>query len=166
MEVGDAPEDVTGDVTPVPEKCVTKLPPPAGLGSRGAALWDQMSGLGYGPGHLVLLAEACRNADTLEWLSGQMQPGSDLLQLVRVETEGDEATEVRVVVNGLLAERRQQQQVFRLAIAELRLTGRVSTAAKPGTAGDVPGSEGSAAGDDVADLTAWIDAARRAASEG
>lgn len=156
---------MTRDVTLPSENDVTYRPPPAGLGSRGLDLWGRMSGLDFSPAHLVLLGEACRTADTLERLNAQLE-GADWLELARSEAEDGE---LRVVVNGLLAERRQQQTVFRLMVAELRLSGRVAPAAgKPGAGApeeDSPAAD-EGGGSGVTDLAAWVNAQRTATSEG
>lgn len=101
-------------------------------------------------GHLMLLEEACRCADTLERLNELRQADDDtLLELIRNDAESTDAhLEVRVVVNGLLVEQRQQQDVFRRQVAELRLAGRGGAAAgqtSPGAAGD--GAPGLSAGE-------------------
>lgn len=54
------------------------------------------------------------HADEAEWL-----------EVVRNDAEStDQVVEVRVVVNGVLVEQRQQQDTFRRQVAELRLAGR------------------------------------------
>ena len=123
---GDAVGDVTSDVTPPPEDRVTKPSPPAGLGPRGSRLWEAESVHARDVGHLMLLEEACRTADTLERLNELRQADdTTLLELVRNDIEStDKVVEVRVVVNGLLVEQRQQQDTFRRQVAELRLSGR------------------------------------------
>lgn len=97
----------------------------------------------------MLLEEACRCVDTLERLH-EMRQADDgtLLELVRNDAEStDERLEVRVVVNGLLVEQRQQQDVFRRQVAELRLAGRVAVVpgqTSPGAAGTPEPSAGEA----------------------
>lgn len=170
--------DVTSDVTPPPESPVTKVPPPAGLTPRGSRLWEAESGNARDVGHLLLLEEACRCVDTLERLHEMRQADdSTLLELVRNDAEStDEVVEVRVVVNGLLVEQRQQMDVFRRQVAELRLAGRSSAAgqASPGVAGagtpELSAGEASAAPGSPANgeggIGDLIDAARRFTSQG
>lgn len=173
--------DVTSDVTPPPESPVTKRVPPAGLGSRGSRLWDAESGKIADEGHLILLEEACRTTDTLERLNTLVHADeTQWLELVRNDVEStDEVLEVRVVVNGVLVEQRQQQDVFKRQVGELRLAkaARVAVPAgqsSPGAAGvgapepsagealsapDSPAQGGGGIGD-------LIDAAGRFASQG
>lgn len=164
---GDVAQGVTGDVTRPVRSPVTNLPPPAGLGVRGTALWEALQDREFGAAHLVQLAEACRTADMIDRLTAELEgEGGQLVELVRDEAESSESVvEVRVVVNGLLAERRQQQEVFRRAVAELRLSGRLT--AKPSGVG-VPAptaaaDETSAGEEGIGDL---IDAAGRFTSQG
>jgi hypothetical protein len=133
-----APGDVTGDVTLPSKDPVTPAPLPAGLGERGSRLWEEWSAAGFGPGHLMMLEEACRTADTLERLHGLLAADqADWLELVLNEAESDdEATEFRVVVNGLLVEIRQQQANFRQQVAELRLSGRGTPVGRPAESGE------------------------------
>jgi hypothetical protein len=114
--------DVTSDVTTPPTDRVTQVPPPPGLGERGRRLWAEWSTAGWAPGHLVMLEEACRSADTLERLHVLAAADkADWLELVPNEAEsGDGVVELRVVVNPLLVEIRQQQGGFRQQVAELR----------------------------------------------
>lgn len=129
-----------------------------------------MSGLGFGPGHLVLLEEACRAADTLERLNAMLAADeADWLELARNDAESDgETTELRVVVNGLLVEQRQQQANLRQIVAELRLSGRAASPAAgqaPVSAPESTPAPSAPAGDEggLGDL---IDAAGRFTSQG
>lgn len=180
--------DVTSDVTPSPESPVTKRVPPAGLGSRGLRLWDAESGKIADEGHLILLEEACRTADTLERLNTLSHADeTQWLEFVRNDAEStDEVLEVRVVVNGVLVEQRQQQDVFKRQVGELRLAkaGRVAAPAgqsSPGAAGagtpglsageasaapGSPGQGGGGIGDLVDSAGDVIDATGRFASQG
>lgn len=162
--VSDTETGVTGDVTDDVRSPVTKRPPPAGLGVRGVSLWERMSGRDFGPMHLGCLEEACRAADAIDGLTSLLE-GGELVEVVRSESESSNSVvEVRVVVNGLLAERRQQQEVFRRMTAELRLSGRAGA----GSAGESSTPRSSAAGvtageEGIGDL---IDAAGRFTSQG
>jgi hypothetical protein len=135
------------------------------LGARGLLLWQQMTDtaavIRFGAAHLVVLAEACRIADRLERLDRHLE-GQDWLHCVADET----GAEVRVVVDRLLAEARQQQVTLKLLVAELRQAGQ--RPAVHAAAGGRHGATGDARvkGAGVADLTERIAAARRAASPG
>ncbi|WP_460390986.1 hypothetical protein [Actinophytocola sediminis] len=150
------------------------------MGARGSRLWAEWSGHRWAPGHLITLEEACRAADLLERLHLLLaQDGTAWLELARNDAESDEdTTELRVVVNGLMVEIRQQQANFRQLVAELRLSGRSgSTTNQPAvpTAGAEPagvepgdGSAVTAPAADEGGLGDLIDAADRfsPASEG
>lgn len=172
--------DVTGDVTSSPVDRVTKLPPPAGLGARGSRLWEAESVHARDVGHLMLLEEACRTADTLERLNELVHADeTQWLELVRNDAEStDERVELRVVVNGVLVEQRQQQDTFRRQVAEIRLSGRAGVPvgqqgqSSPGGAGSSGPSAGEASaapdspgagGGGIGDL---IDAAGRFTAQG
>lgn len=131
--------------------------------------------------HLILLEESCRTADTLERLNGMVHADqAEWLELVRNEAESSESVvEVRVVVNQLLVEQRQQQDVFRRQVSELRLSGRAGVPvgqqggqSSPGaagagepepSAGEASAAPGSAGGGGIGDL---IDAAGRFTAQG
>lgn len=123
-----------------------------------------MSGHDFGPMHLSCLEEACRAADAIERLTDLLEGGEgELIELVRNESESSESVvEVRVVVNGLLAERRQQQEVFRRMTGELRLSGKLGASAGVKPVSGASGPESSAE-EGIGDL---IDAAGRFTSQG
>lgn len=123
------------------------------LGERGARLWREMTSqvaAPLGPAQLVLLEEACRMADRLDRLNGVLCSREEETWL-RFDVRED-GTEVRVVIDGVLSEARQQATALRGLVAELaRTAGRVP---KP-----LPGPNGSAgtgAQSGVADLTTRI----------
>lgn len=122
---------------------------PPGLGSRGSRLWREMTASGsLTPAHLVLLEEACRLADRLDWLnsiiSRACSPGK--------ADDGDTAGE-SPAIGPLLAEARQQQTALRGLVAEIRQ-------AQKGSAAPADKPAAKAGGSGVSDLTARI-AARR-----
>jgi hypothetical protein len=99
-------------------------------GERGARLWADMADE-LGPAHRVLLEEACRIADRLDRLDALLEGRQD--SWLHLAGEGD-GTQVRVVVDGLLAETRQQATALRGLVAELRAVdskaGKVAAPAK------------------------------------
>lgn len=125
---------------------------PADLGPRGARLWREMTGSGsLTPAHLVLLEEACRLADRLDWLN------AILLRWTSQVNGGDEEDEPKPAeITGLLAESRQQATTLRGLVAEIRQSqkGAVAPSSK---------SAGKAGGSGVSDLTARIAARKRQA---
>ena len=127
---------------------------PAGLGARGSRLWREMTAAGsLTPAHLVLLEEACRLADRLDWLnsiiSRACSPGK--------ADDGDEQGE-SPAIGPLLAEARQQQTALRGLVAEIRQAQKGS-----GQASEKPAAK--AGGSGVSDLSARI-AARRGQASG
>lgn len=136
---GEAPELVTpSDDNPESRR-----------GPRGIRLWQDMASAGLGPAHRVLLEEACRIADRLDRLDAILDGREDWLKL----DVGDDGSQVRVSVDGVLAEARQQATTLRGLVAELR-------AALP-KATPTPKANGGG----LSDLSARI-AARRGASTG
>lgn len=122
----------------------------------------------FGPMHLACLEEACRAADAIERLTALIE-GGEYVEVVRSESESSESVvEVRVVVNGLLAERRQQQEVFRRMTAELRLSGRLGKGASSDVPASAPvnGPGGAGTPADEEDIGDLIDAAGRFTSQG
>lgn len=101
---------------------------PRDLRERGSQFWDEVTGAveldasGY-----VLLGEACRIIDRLDRLAGALNgEGRDWLKLADdVEEVGRGKISVKVVVDGLLSEGRQQQLALKTVLAQLGL-GKVS----------------------------------------
>lgn len=125
------------------------------------ALWDELSPQ-LGAAHKAVLLEACRAVERLDRLDrlidGRYRRG-DWLRL----TEG-EGGELRVVVDDLLTEARQQQAGLKGLIAELRMAlpkGATSKAPAPTAASGAPTRKGGKLGD----LSARL-AERRAAAAG
>jgi hypothetical protein len=88
-----------------------------GRGERGARLWAEMAD-GLGPAHRVLLEEACRIADRLDRLDALLEGRQDAW--LRFDSSRDDGGEVRVVIDALLGESRQQATALRGLVAEIR----------------------------------------------
>lgn len=99
---------------------------PSTLGSRGKKLWREIVRANeLDAVQKVTLEEACRCADRLEELDGIIR-GKGVGQLMRFRLELEDAlenprAEIRVTVDGVLAEARQQQNVFKQLLVSLRL---------------------------------------------
>jgi len=122
---------------------------PQGLGKRGRALWDALARERALDGPAGVLAhEACRTVDRLDRLDGALRrKGHEWFDLDA--DPADDGQTVRVVVDGVLSEARQQQNALRQILATL------GVAVLPESA--------SAGGDGVDDVAARR-AARRAAA--
>lgn len=89
---------------------------PDGLDAAGRRLWDEMTADGtVAPMQAMLLLQACRIVDRLDRLDRQLR-GEDWLRFRHEET-GDE---VRVYVDRVLAEEREQAVALKTLFAELR----------------------------------------------
>lgn len=90
---------------------------PEGLGPRGMALWQDVSGGGpvEGP-RAVLLAEACRIADRLERLDRMLRGDVDTWMSFELD-EG--SGEMVLRISGALSESRQQVNVLRQVLAQV-----------------------------------------------
>lgn len=98
---------------------MTTLREPDGLAAKGARLWaDLTEAHEFGPADLVILEEACRIADRLDQLDGIVTGRSNFWARFRVNEAGDE---VRITVDAVLAEARQQAAILARLIASLRL---------------------------------------------
>lgn len=124
---------------------------PQDLGPRGERLWREMTASGsLTPAHLVLLEEACRLSDRLDWLNAILQRACSPVKA----NDGDDEDE-SPAIGPLLAEARQQQTTLRGLVAEIRQASKGSVAAAPLKAG----------GAGVSDLSARI-AKRRGQASG
>ncbi len=143
----------------LPGKCdhagqPSEVPPPPApeptRGARGARLWRVMASSGLGPVHRLLLEEACRIADRLDRLDAIIEGREDWLRI----DVSDSGSEIRVSVDALLAETRQQETALRGIVAELRAAGAtkaVSGSVVSGSAGQPPAKGGlSALADELA----------------
>lgn len=103
--------------------------PPDDLRERGAALWVEVTSVvGLDAAGFVLLGEACRILDRLDRLSSALNGrGRDWLKLadeieVTADRFGDgKKVSVKVAVDGLLSESRQQQLALKSVLAQLAL---------------------------------------------
>lgn len=97
---------------------------PNDLRARGLQLWDEVSeAVDLDASGLALLAEAGRILDRLDRLSDALNgQGRDWLKLADdIEDIGRGKIAVKVVVDGLLSEARQQQLAFKTIMAQLGL---------------------------------------------
>lgn len=127
---------------------------PPGLAARGSRLWREMTASGsLTPAHLVLLEEACRLADRLDWLNAILARACSPVKADDGDDQGESPA-----IGPLLAEARQQATALRGIVAEIRQAqkGSVAPALKPSS---------KAGGSGVSDLSARI-AARRGQAQG
>ncbi|OZC62135.1 hypothetical protein CH267_00915 [Rhodococcus sp. 06-621-2] len=103
---------------------------PADLGERGEALWVAMGGDSTTDGaRAVVLAEACRLADTLEQFDKLLSGDVEMWASIKVpEREGD----IQLQINSVVAERRQTVTVLRLTIAQLTNVGAAGSSSSDG----------------------------------
>ncbi len=103
------------------------------------------------PAHLVLLEEACRLADRLDWLNVIL-----LRWASPVKADDEDGEPKSADIQGLLAESRQQATALRGLVAEIRQSqkGSAAPSGKPAS---------KAGGSGVADLSARIAARKREA---
>jgi hypothetical protein len=91
------------------------------FGRRGSDLWASITASNeLDPSQTELLREACRCADRLEGLDDIIS-GRGVLELLRFRHMDDEGRTVSLTVDGVLAEARQQQNIFKQLLAALRL---------------------------------------------
>lgn len=103
--------------------------PPGDLRERGSDFWSAVTdSVELDPSGFVLLGEACRIIDRLDRLSGALNgQGRDWLKLadeieVTATRFGDgKNISVKVAVDGLLSESRQQQLALKTVLAQLGL---------------------------------------------
>lgn len=148
---GTVERDVTDDVTS--RVTAGKPLPPT---SRGGRLWSEMNeGRGLSPVHRVLLEEACRVADRLDKLDAMLRDGRDWLNFEL----SDDGTEVRVTIDRLLAEARQQETAFKGMVAEIRQALEVDPVT-PAAPVPAPAPTSGGGGGNVVPLRASVDAKR------
>ena len=110
---------------------------PSDLRERGSQFWGAVTaGADLDPSGLVLLGEACRIIDRLDRLTfalnGQGRDWLKLLDDVEVTAKragGGSNVSVKVAVDGLLSEARQQQLALKTILAQLGLARAVEKAA-------------------------------------
>lgn len=101
---------------------------PGDLRARGLLFWEEVTeAVNLDASGFVLLGEACRIVDRLDRLSDALNgQGRDWLKIAdEVEDyttdSGHRKVTVRVVVDGLLSEGRQQQLAFKSVMAQMNL---------------------------------------------
>lgn len=114
-------------------------------------MWDALEGEIASPGHRVLLEEACRVADRLDRIDGILAARRDWIRISTLDL--GENVKVRITLDGVLAEARQQQLALRALVAEVQ-------SARPKQEPEKPAEEGGP----LADLLAF--AARRRSPAG
>lgn len=103
--------------------------PPVDLRERGSEFWEEVTAsVGLDAAGFVLLGEACRIIDRLDRLSAALNGrGRDWLKLmdeveVTAKRNGDGSNiSVKVAVDGMLSESRQQQLALKSVLAQLTL---------------------------------------------
>lgn len=101
---------------------------PAGLEAKGRRLWREILAERPqpGPAELVEIEECCRIADRLDRLASAITDGEYFL-VESLKVNDDEVREFRLVVNGALAEARQQANTLRLLLVSLGLEKAVTS---------------------------------------
>lgn len=97
---------------------------PKDLRERGTLFWGEVtSAVSLDASGFILLGEACRIIDRLDRLAGALNgSGRDWLKLGDdIEEVGRGQVSVKVVVDGLLSEGRQQQLALKTVLAQLGL---------------------------------------------
>ena len=97
---------------------------PEKLGKTGQSLWDEITkDAKLDPAGEALLIEACRTADIIDRLSGALwSKNQEWMRLSdEVEDIAPGVAEIRLVVNPILGEVRQQRLALRQMIAHLKL---------------------------------------------
>ncbi|HWJ09058.1 MAG TPA: hypothetical protein VNS46_06745 [Nocardioides sp.] len=122
-------------------------PTPAGLRSRGRALWSSL-GVEVGTLHGELALEACRMADRLDELD-RIVAGKGVLQLMKFrldpdwwDGDGNQHVHVKVGFQSVLAEARQQQATFKALLVELAELAEGTPAAPTGQPAEPPPMSG------------------------
>lgn len=108
---------------------LTRLRPPGDLRERGLDFWAAVSdSVDLDPSGFVLLGECCRIIDRLDRLSVALNGrGRDWLKLAdEIEVTANrfadgKSISVKVTVDGLLSESRQQQLALKAVLAQLGL---------------------------------------------
>lgn len=94
---------------------------PPYLNARGRALWDKLTAGNPDPVQEVLILQACRLVDTLDRLDGAKRSKKVWFALAE-EAEGSfggSGTEVKIIVDNLLAEYRQQAVALAAILAKI-----------------------------------------------
>lgn len=95
---------------------------PPYLNARGRALWDKLTESDVDPVNEVLILQACRLVDTLDRLDGAKRSKQVWISLAEeAEDRFDGVTEIKIVVDGLLAEYRQQAVALAAILSKLTI---------------------------------------------
>lgn len=102
---------------------------PHDLRERGLAFWSEVTdSVDLDPSGLVLLGEACRIIDRLDRLSSALNGGgrdwlklADEIEVVNKRFGEGKNISVKVAVDGLLSEARQQQLALKAVLAQIGL---------------------------------------------
>ena len=105
------------------------MQPPKDLRLRGSEFWDEVTGaVELDASGFILLGEACRIIDRLDRLSDSLNgAGRDWLKIadevedIVIESQDHRKVTIKVVVDGLLSEARQQQLAFKTVMAQMKL---------------------------------------------
>ena len=89
---------------------------PPYLNARGRALWDKLTAGDPDPMQEVLILQACRLVDTLDKLDAAKRSKS---MWVALAEEADDMGAVKVIVDGLLSEYRQQAIALTTVLAKI-----------------------------------------------
>ena len=108
-------------VKPVPQKPAEGPPrPPDGLGVRGSATWTEIhETFEFDPQETELLIEVCRTLDTIDALSKAIERDGHMVM----------GSQGQPVLNGAVAELRQQQLSYSRLVTMLNLQGVEGAAA-------------------------------------
>ena len=91
---------------------------PPYLNARGRALWDKLATNDVDPINEVLVLQACRLVDTLDRLDAAKRSKQTWINLA---DEADDMGAVKIVVDGLLAEYRQQAVALSAILAKITI---------------------------------------------
>lgn len=101
---------------------------PTGLRAWGKSLWEQVtSSYQFDAAGYFILAEACRTADIIEQLAGALRSNSrEWIRLAddaefKVDAHGEQYASIKIVVDSMLIEIRQQRLAMRQLLAQLKL---------------------------------------------
>jgi len=88
------------------------------LNARGRALWDKLTESNPDPVNEVLILQACRLVDTLDKLDAAKRSKHLWIRLAD-EAEGEFGKDVKIIVDGLLSEYRQQAVALSAILAKI-----------------------------------------------
>lgn len=92
------------------------------LNARGRALWDRLTERDVSPTDEVLILQACRLVDTLDRLDAAKRSRQVWIELAaEAEDEYPDTKKIKIVVDGLLSEYRQQAIALSTILAKLSI---------------------------------------------